>query len=37
MIIIKPAEKTGVGREGVRYAMEDYTDPRRLLLTGLPL
>ncbi|MCW2794316.1 MAG: aldehyde dehydrogenase, partial [Nocardioides sp.] len=28
---------SGVGREGVRYAMEDYTEPRMLMFTGLPL
>ncbi|TDC38072.1 aldehyde dehydrogenase family protein [Micromonospora sp. 15K316] len=28
---------SGVGREGVRSAMEDYTEPRVLVLTGLRL
>jgi len=28
---------SGVGREGVRSAMEDYTEPRVLVLTGLDL
>ena len=28
---------SGVGREGVRSAMEDYTDPRVMVLTGLNL
>jgi len=28
---------SGVGREGVRYAMEDLTEDRMLMLTGLPL
>jgi acyl-CoA reductase-like NAD-dependent aldehyde dehydrogenase len=28
---------SGVGREGLRSAMEDYTEPRVLVLTGLPL
>jgi glyceraldehyde-3-phosphate dehydrogenase (NADP+) len=28
---------SGVGREGVRSAMEDYTDPRVMVLTGLTL
>lgn len=30
-------KESGVGREGVRYAMEDYTYERVLVLTGLPL
>ena len=28
---------SGVGREGLRYAMEDYTDVRVMVLTGLEL
>lgn len=28
---------SGVGREGIRCAMDDYTEPRVLVLTGLPL
>lgn len=28
---------SGVGREGLRSAMEDYTDPRVMVLTGLDL
>ncbi|NJP35017.1 aldehyde dehydrogenase family protein [Micromonospora thermarum] len=28
---------SGVGREGVRSAMDDYTDPRVVVLTGVPL
>ena len=28
---------SGIGREGVRSAMEDYTEPRVLVLTGLDL
>jgi glyceraldehyde-3-phosphate dehydrogenase (NADP+) len=28
---------SGTGREGVRSAMEDYTDPRVMVLTGLDL
>jgi glyceraldehyde-3-phosphate dehydrogenase (NADP+) len=28
---------SGVGREGLRSAMEDYTDPRVMVLTGLAL
>ncbi|GAB2627069.1 aldehyde dehydrogenase family protein [Streptomyces capparidis] len=31
------AKESGVGREGVRYAMEDYTYERVLVLTGLDL
>ncbi|ASQ97253.1 aldehyde dehydrogenase family protein [Streptomyces sp. 11-1-2] len=31
------AKKSGVGREGVRYAMEDYTYERVMVLTGLDL
>ncbi|MBB1242967.1 aldehyde dehydrogenase family protein [Streptomyces durbertensis] len=31
------AKQSGVGREGVRYAMEDYTYERVLVLTGLDL
>ncbi len=31
------AEQSGVGREGVRYAMDDYTYERVLVLTGLAL
>ncbi|MFJ6217403.1 aldehyde dehydrogenase family protein [Streptomyces sp. NPDC092296] len=31
------AKQSGVGREGVRYAMEDYTYERVLVLTGLAL
>ena len=30
-------KESGVGREGVRSAMEDYTDPRVMVLTGLDL
>ncbi|MEU5613345.1 aldehyde dehydrogenase family protein [Streptomyces sparsogenes] len=30
-------KRSGVGREGVRYAMEDYTYERVLVLTGLDL
>ncbi|MEV1290431.1 aldehyde dehydrogenase family protein [Micromonospora sp. NPDC049679] len=30
-------KESGVGREGVRYAMEDYTYEKVLVLTGLPL
>lgn len=28
---------SGVGREGVAHAMNDFTEPRTLVLTGLPL
>ncbi len=28
---------SGVGREGLRSAMEDYTEPRVMVLTGLDL
>lgn len=28
---------SGSGREGVRSAMDDFTDPRVLVLTGLSL
>ncbi|MEU4772363.1 aldehyde dehydrogenase family protein [Micromonospora sp. NPDC023644] len=28
---------SGVGREGLRSAMDDYTEPRVMVLTGLPL
>jgi glyceraldehyde-3-phosphate dehydrogenase (NADP+) len=28
---------SGVGREGLRYAMDDYTDIRVMVLTGLDL
>ncbi|MET8529374.1 aldehyde dehydrogenase family protein [Micromonospora sp. NPDC005172] len=28
---------SGVGREGLRSAMDDYTEPRVLVLTGIPL
>ncbi|HCT79544.1 MAG TPA: aldehyde dehydrogenase [Micromonosporaceae bacterium] len=31
------AKGSGVGREGVSSAMEDYTDPRVLVLTGLTI
>ncbi|WP_404816716.1 aldehyde dehydrogenase family protein [Streptomyces thermolineatus] len=31
------AKESGVGREGVKYAMEDYTYERVLVLTGLAL
>ncbi|MCX3062892.1 aldehyde dehydrogenase family protein [Streptomyces beihaiensis] len=31
------AKQSGVGREGVRYAMDDYTYERVLVLTGLTL
>ncbi|MFD7324585.1 aldehyde dehydrogenase family protein [Streptomyces sp. NPDC059875] len=31
------AKKSGVGREGVKYAMDDYTYERVLVLTGLAL
>ncbi|MGZ4597283.1 MAG: aldehyde dehydrogenase family protein, partial [Actinomycetes bacterium] len=31
------AKESGVGREGVRYAMEDLTYERVLVLTGLDL
>jgi len=31
------AKESGVGREGVRYAMEDYTYERVMVLTGLDL
>ncbi|OPF70882.1 aldehyde dehydrogenase [Streptomyces antioxidans] len=31
------AKRSGVGREGVRYAMEDYTYERVMVLTGLDL
>ncbi|MEV8589901.1 aldehyde dehydrogenase family protein [Streptomyces sp. NPDC051180] len=31
------AKRSGVGREGVRYAMDDYTYERVLVLTGLAL
>ncbi|MBI1758955.1 MAG: aldehyde dehydrogenase family protein [Actinobacteria bacterium] len=30
-------KESGTGREGVRYAMEDYTYPRVMVLTGLDL
>ncbi len=30
-------KESGVGREGLRYAMEDYTDIRVMVLTGLQL
>jgi acyl-CoA reductase-like NAD-dependent aldehyde dehydrogenase len=30
-------KESGTGREGVRAAMEDLTEPRTLVLTGLPL
>jgi len=30
-------EESGVGREGVRSAMEDYTEPRVLVLSGVAL
>jgi glyceraldehyde-3-phosphate dehydrogenase (NADP+) len=28
---------SGVGREGVRSAMDDYTEPRVMVLTGIDL
>jgi len=28
---------SGVGREGLRYAMDDYTDIRVMVVTGLDL
>ena len=28
---------SGVGREGLRSAMEDYTEPRVMVLTGIDL
>jgi acyl-CoA reductase-like NAD-dependent aldehyde dehydrogenase len=31
------AKESGVGREGVRYAMGDYTYERVMVLTGLDL
>ena len=31
------AKDSGVGREGVKYAMEDYTYERVLVLTGIDL
>ena len=31
------AKQSGVGREGVRYAMEDYSYERVMVLTGLDL
>ena len=31
------AKESGVGREGLRAAMDDLTEPRVLVLTGLPL
>jgi aldehyde dehydrogenase (NAD+) len=31
------AKGSGVGREGVKYAMADYTYERVLVLTGLAL
>jgi len=31
------AKESGSGREGVRAAMDDLTEPRVLVLTGLPL
>ena len=31
------AKDSGVGREGVRYAMEDFTYERVLVLTGVDL
>ena len=30
-------KESGVGREGLRYAMDDYTYERVLVLTGLDL
>ncbi|MEJ7629095.1 MAG: aldehyde dehydrogenase family protein, partial [Nocardioidaceae bacterium] len=30
-------KQSGVGREGVRYAMQDFTDERVMVLTGLDL
>ena len=31
------AKESGVGREGLRYAMQDYTYERVMVLTGLDL
>ena len=30
-------KESGVGREGVAYAMTDFTEERVMVLTGLPL
>jgi aldehyde dehydrogenase (NAD+) len=30
-------KESGSGREGVRYAMTDFTEERVLVLTGVPL
>jgi acyl-CoA reductase-like NAD-dependent aldehyde dehydrogenase len=30
-------KQSGVGREGVRFAMEDYTYERVMVLTGITL
>jgi acyl-CoA reductase-like NAD-dependent aldehyde dehydrogenase len=30
-------KESGRGREGLRYAMEDMTEPRVLVLTDVPL
>ena len=30
-------KESGIGREGVRSAMEDYTEPRVMVLTGVSL
>ena len=30
-------KESGIGREGVRSAMEDYTEPRLMVLTGVSL
>jgi aldehyde dehydrogenase (NAD+) len=31
------AKESGVGREGVRYAMEDFTYERVMVFTGIDL
>jgi acyl-CoA reductase-like NAD-dependent aldehyde dehydrogenase len=31
------AKQSGVGREGVRYAMQDFTYERVMVITGLDL
>jgi acyl-CoA reductase-like NAD-dependent aldehyde dehydrogenase len=31
------AKESGIGREGVRFAMEDYTEPRLMVLSGVAL
>jgi acyl-CoA reductase-like NAD-dependent aldehyde dehydrogenase len=30
-------KESGIGREGVRSAMEDYTEPRVMVLSGVSL